>query len=205
VTDRAVRAAGGLIVAVVLAACAGGPVRSSVTPAVSASTSPTPSSPVPSRVEAGVVAVDDGLLGHLPAEVGGIRLTSDPATAGNIASDPDLAANASAIAMAYAIAPGASAGDDVVVVSVVQLRPDVFSPEYFRSWRDSYDKAACDVAGGVAGNAEAQVGGRQTYIGNCVGGPRTYHVYLEASNVIVSVTSVGERRLGEQVVAGLRE
>jgi hypothetical protein len=30
-------------------------------------------------------------------------------------------------------------------------------------------------------------------------------VYLEKDDVIVSVTSVGELRLGEQVIAGLRE
>ncbi|MCJ7710605.1 MAG: hypothetical protein MUQ32_07195, partial [Chloroflexi bacterium] len=111
----------------------------------------------------------------------------------------------SAIAVAFAISPGASTADDVAVVSVVRLRSDVFDDAFFRSWRDSYDAAACEAAGGVAGNAEAEIDGRPTYIGTCAAGAHTYHVYLEGPNVIVSVTSVGEGRFGEQIVAGIRE
>jgi hypothetical protein len=149
--------------------------------------------------------VDETLIDLLPVEVDGIRLVDDPATAGSIASDPDLAANVSAIAVAFAIAPGESVTDDLAVVSVVKLRPGVFDEAFFRSWRDSYDAAACEAAGGTSGNAEADIAGRHTFIGSCAAGAHTYHVYLEGPSVIVSITSVGERRLGEQVVAGLRE
>jgi hypothetical protein len=161
--------------------------------------------PRPSPVGTSAIVVDETLIDHLPTEVDGIAVVGDPGTAGSIATDPDLAAHASAIAVAYAISPGASVADDLAVISVVQLRPSVFDPDFFRSWRDSYDAAACAAAGGVSGNAEAEFGARHGYIGSCTAGAHTYHVYLEGANVIVSITSVGPRRLGEQVVAGLRE
>lgn len=208
---RSAVAIGSLLSAVLLlAACGGGPSTSSamptssLVPPASDTRSDTPSGPSASSTPAAVV-VDEALIDHLPGEVAGIALTIDPATAGDIASDPTLAASASAIAVAFAIAPGASVGGDVAVASVVQLRPGAYDAEFFRAWRDSYDRAACDVAGGVVGNAQAVIAGRDVYIGRCTAGAHTYHVYLEASNVIVSVTSVGELSLGEQVVAGLRE
>jgi hypothetical protein len=109
-------------------------------------------------------------------------------------------------AIVLAIAAGSSVADDLAIVSVVRLRSGVFDEGFFRSWRDSYDEAACDAAGGVSGHAEAEIGGRTTFIGTCAGGAHTYHVRLETDDVIlVSVTAVGERRLGEQVVAGLTE
>lgn len=201
-TRSPVGAGGLLTVALLLAACASGPTSQSATP--TASLLP-PASGAPFGPGSGAIVVDETLIDYLPVEVAGIVLVSDPDTARNIASDPDLAASASAIAVAFAIAPGASVGDDVAVVSVIQLRPGVFDDEFFRSWRDTYDAAACEAAGGTAGNAEAEIGGRQTYIGSCAAGAHTYHLYLEDQNVIVSVTSVGELRLGEWIVAGLRE
>ena len=207
-----VRAGSLLAVALLFAACGGGGGGAPVTPTAAPTSSllppasDTPSADTPSAATASAaIVVDETLIDYLPIEVAGIALTSDPDTAGEIASDPDLAASASAIAVASAIAPGTSVGDDLAVVSVVRLKPGVFDTEFFRSWRDSYDKAACEVAGGTAGNAQAVIGGRETDIGTCGAGAHTYHVYLEASNVIVSVTSVGRLRLGEQIVAGLRE
>lgn len=201
-TPSLVRVGSLLMVALLLAACGNAATTPTAAPTASllsaASDGPSPAGP-------GAIIVDETLIEHLPVEVAGIVLVGDPDTAGTIASDPDLAASASAIAVAFAIAPGASVGDDVAVASVVQLRPGVFDDEFFRSWRDSYDAAACEAAGGTAGNAEAEIGGRDTHIGTCAAGAHTYHVYLEGQDVIVSVTSVGELRLGERIVAGLRE
>ena len=173
---------------------------SAVVPSIVPSTSP-----APTGVASSAVAVDESLIQRLPVSVGGIVLTSDPATAADIATDPSLAGSASAIAVAFAISPGASGDDEVAVASVVQLRDGVFDDDFYRSWRDSYDTAACESAGGVSGNAEADIGSRHAYIGTCAGGAHTYHVYLEDEGIIVSVTSVGEQRLGEQIVAGLRD
>ena len=48
------------------------------------------------------------------------------------------------------------------------------------------------------------IDGRTVYIATCAGGLRTYHAYLPERGVIVSLLSVGERRFGEQLMAGLR-
>jgi hypothetical protein len=197
-----VRVAAVIVIAVATAACAG-PVESAVPGAAS---SEAIASPDPSSVAtASAIVVDEGLLDVLPAQVAGIDLVGDPDTAAAIASDPDLAATASAIAVAFAIAPGDSGSEDLAVISVVQLRPGVFDDAFYRSWRDTYDAAACAPAGGVTGNAQAEIGGHESYIGTCGQGAFTYHVYLEDLDRFVSITSVGERRLGEQVVAGIRE
>jgi hypothetical protein len=197
-----VRAAVAIALAGAAAACAG-PVESAIPSAASPADI---ASPVPSAsATASAITVDEDLLDVLPAQVAGIDLVSDPDTAAAIASDSDLAGTASAIAVALAIAPGDSGGEDLAVISVVQLKPGVFDDAFYRSWRDTYDAAACAPAGGVAGNAQAEIGGHDTYIGTCAQGAFTYHVYLESLDRSVSITSVGEGRLGEQVVAGIGE
>ena len=204
---RAVAIAAVLVVTV--AACAGpvlSPAPSATTPASSASSpGASTASPEPSSSAGPAIVVDEGLLDILPPQVDGIDLVSDPVTAASIASDPDLAPIASAIAVALAIEPGASVGDDLAVVSVVQLRPGSYDDTWFRSWRDTYDEAACEPAGGAVGNAQARIAGHDTFIGTCARGAFTYHVHLEDPDRLVSITSVGEQRLGEQVVAGLGE
>jgi hypothetical protein len=204
------RLAAPLLIALTLGAC--GSSTASPTPAPTLATTPPPTAALPTATGsaspagsvAPVVDVDENLLDLLPATVAGIVVTSDPVTAAGIATDPALAANASAIAVAIAVAPGGSSAEDLAVASVVELRPGVYGDAFYRDWRDSYDTAACETAGGVSGHAEAEIGGHHTYIGTCAGGAHTYHVYLEKDDAIVSVTSVGELRLGEQVIAGLR-
>ncbi len=196
----------GVVTLLAVAACGSTAPTPTSSPTLAATPGPSGShSPVPTAVASSDVVVDPSLLDHLPAEVGGIPLVDDPDTAGNIASDPDVAANAAAIAVAFAIGPGASDEDDVAVVSVVRLRSGVFDDAFFRDWRDSYDAAACEAAGGVAGNAQAEVDGRTIHIGTCAAGAHTYHAYLADAGVLVSVTAVGDLRLGEQIMADLRE
>ena len=127
-------------------------------------------------------------------------LEGSPEAAAESAGDATLAANAESLAVA--IAADQPTGS-FVVASVVQLRPGVFDEEFFRDWRDSYDEGVCAQAGGVAGNAQTEIDGRTVYIGTCAGGVHTYHVYLEGSDAIVSVNSVGEARLGEEVMENL--
>ena len=194
--------AAAVVVMCSVSAC-GGPLESPSPSLGSPSIIESPGAPVSS--DGRTMVVDEALLDVLPAQVDGIDLVGDPDTAAGIASDPDLGPIASAIAVALAIEPGASLGDDLAVVSVVQLRPGVYDETWFRSWRDTYDTAACEPAGGVTGNAQADIGGHDTYIGSCAQGAFTYHTYLVDLDRVVSVTSVGERRLGEQVVAGLGE
>ena len=70
---------------------------------------------------------------------------------------------------------------------------------HFRS-----QSAAPCIHGGVRGNAESEIDGRQVFIGSCNSGVLTYHLRY-GEDVIVSLTSLGERRFGEQVVQNLGE
>ena len=149
------------------------------------------------------VAVDPSLLSVLPPSVGGTALTPDPDTAAQDAADPSNAADLSALAVAVAAAPSSG---DLAVVSVVEVRPGVFSEAYFQSWRETFDGGACSQAGGVTGNeTETTIGGHDTWVGHCAGGIVTYHVHLtDDVDRIVSISSLGPGRFGELVVDGLR-
>jgi len=210
-----------LVLAAGLAACAG------PTPSPSPSVSIAPVSPAtdasapsvatdpsaaasaePSVVTGGspAIAVDDALLALLPADVDGVPLTPDRETAAELARDAALGAAVQSIAVATAFGPIASDGSgDYVVVTMVGLRPRTFSDGFFRDWRDSFDGAVCDQAGGVSGHAEAEIGGHPTWIGTCEGGVHTWHATLHDDTVIVSLQGSGAARYGEQVIAGLTE
>jgi hypothetical protein len=152
----------------------------------------------------GVIEVEGSLLDFLPATVDGVPLTPDPQTAAQLALDPNLADVLASVAIAAVFGPIATdATGDYAVATVARLRPDVFSDAFFRDWRDSFDAAVCDQAGGVAGHAESVIGGHPVWIGTCAGGVHTYHATLGDGEVIVSLQSAGDRRYGEQVVAGL--
>jgi hypothetical protein len=88
-------------------------------------------------------------------------------------------------------------------VTVARVKPGLFGDLFYRGWRDTFDAAVCEQAGGVAGHAEAEIAGRQTFIGTCAGGVHTYHVHLPDQDVIVSMQAVGDGRFGERVVEGL--
>jgi hypothetical protein len=146
-----------------------------------------------------VVALDESLLGVLPADLGGVAVTPEPDAFAQAAADPDFARNVESAAFAVAVD-----AEDLASGVVAQLRPGVFNEAVFRDWRDTYNEGACAQAGGVARNAQAELGGRTVYIATCAGGLRVYHAYLPERDVIVSLFSLGERRFGEQLMAGLR-
>jgi hypothetical protein len=149
----------------------------------------------------GGVPIDPSLLAQLPSTVDGLALVEDIDTESRDAADPGHLIDLAGLAVAIAVDPSTG---DLAVASVVRLKPGVYSGAYFRSWRSSFDKGACSNAGGVAGSAETVIAGHRTYIGHCAGGLLTYHVYLPATASIVSIWSIGERRLGELIVQGLR-
>lgn len=206
-------------VLVVAAGCGPNPPSTvpSVTPSAATSPSAAPASPSASPTSATSpsapadsgpplppgVSVDPGLLEVLPTEVDGVTLEPDPVTADEMSRDPLLAESALSIAVALAAAPGASGGDDLAVANVIRLRPDVFDEAFYQEWRDTYNEAACGVADGVESETATTIGGRQAFIGTCVGGAQIYHVYLVDQGFLVSVTATGERRLGELIIAGL--
>jgi hypothetical protein len=152
------------------------------------------------------VAVDPSLLDVLPSEIGGVALEPDPTTAAQIAGNPVLGFFVEAIAVALAVSPATSSETDFAVVSVLRLRPGAFSNAWFTTYRNSYDAAACDAAGGVRGQpSEVQIGGRTAFVGTCAAEAHTYHVYLVDRNIVVSILTAGPLRFGELVVAGLSE
>ena len=150
--------------------------------------------------------MDPSLLELLPDAVAGIPLQPDEATANEIAGEASIAPFVSGLAIAAAFGPTATdTVDDYVVVTVARLKPGLFGDLFYRGWRDTFDSAVCEQAGGVEGHAQAEIGGRQTYIGSCAGGVHTYHVHLPDQNVIVSMQGAGDGRFGERVVEGLNE
>lgn len=199
-----------LTLAVLAAACI--PATFSPPPRPTPTTTPapaatvTPTDPTGSGGPGSGVRVDPALLDVLPTEIDGVPLTADPATAGEIAADGSVAPFIDAIAVATAFGPLATDGAaDYAVVTLAHLRPGVFGSAFHRGWRDTFDAAVCEQAGGVDGNAEAEIAGHRTYIGTCAGGVRTYHVHLPGPGILVSLQSAGERRFGERIVAGLTE
>jgi hypothetical protein len=161
-------------------------------------------SPGASGTGAAAVAVDPSLLRFVPSSGDGITLTFDPDTTASVATDPSLAADISGIAIGlYTRTPAnasAPPSDDLTIVSVVNLRDPNVDDAWFRSWRDSYDRAACANAGGVARNAETVLGGKTFFVGSCAAGAFTYHVHLADVGIVVSLTSVGPGGLGEEIV-----
>jgi len=171
----------------------------SASPSQAESTSPPISPGLSSSVPGVDVVIDPALLEALPAAVGEARVEIEPGSFGEAVRDPSFVANVDAAAFAIV-----TEGDDLASGVVANLRSDVFSDAFFRDWRDSYDEGACGQAGGVAGNAESDLGGRTVYIGTCVGGLRTYHAWLEERNVIISLFAIGEGRFGERLMSDLR-
>jgi hypothetical protein len=187
-----------------LAACAPGAPSASapagtLTPVATApAATPTPTA---SGSTSGV-AVDASLLGLLPPEVNGFAVTESSEAETSAAQSSELSPLATAFAAGLAADP---AGGNWAFGVVVALRPGAMSDATFRAWRDSYDEGACSQAGGVAGHAETEIGGRIAYITACGGGVHIYHVWLQARQRLVSVSSVGERRFGERLIAGIRD
>lgn len=191
--------------AAVTASSAGSVTAPSAQPSETGGGSLPPSAPAPTGSGAGLV-VDSSLLRVLPTRIDGVPLEADATTAAQIAADPTVAESAQAIAVALAIRPGTSAGDDLAIVSVIRLRPDVFSDAWFANWRATYDQGACDVAGGVKGEpSRASIAGRTVFVGTCAGDAQTYHVQLADPTLIVSITAAGPAHFGELVMAGLAE
>jgi hypothetical protein len=54
------------------------------------------------------------------------------------------------------------------------------------------------------GHVETQLGGGTVYIGSCAAGVLTYHTRLIAAGIVISGHALGDRRLGEKIMAGLQ-
>lgn len=157
-----------------------------------------PPSPTPPD-DTDPVVIDAQLLALLPEAIDGVPVQEDINEAATALSDPALSRIASALDAAVAVS-----GDNLVLAWVVRLRPNGFTDDTYRQWRDSYDEGACTAAGGVVGHAEAEIGGRTAFVTSCAAGLHTYHLWLEEPQLLISASSLGQARFGEKLLAGLR-
>ena len=196
-----------IALAMIVAAAGCIPPRPSQSPSTPPPTAMPTASPAASASAAAGVIVDPTLLELLPEAIDGVPVTADVESAADIAAEGSIAPFVSAIALATAFGPVATEGlSDYAVVTVARLRPGTFSDLFFRGWRDTFDAGVCEQAGGVeTGSAETEIGGHRTFVGSCVGGVHTYHLYLAASDAIVSMQGVGPGRFAERIVAGITE
>lgn len=206
-------------VAVALASCAGS--EGTGTPAASARAVASPGGSVPALTPDGsfvpsvlpsalasaadasaspAIPVDVALLDVLPSKVDGLDRLHDPTIDAGAFTDPSLPGIATGGATALYIDPPTG---QFAYAAVIRLTAGGLSDAQFRAWRDTFNVGACAQAGGVGGHAQATLGGHVTYIGTCTGGLTTYHTILAGRGLLVSVSSVGDRRLGEKLVAAL--
>jgi hypothetical protein len=158
-----------------------------------------PSGDPPTSASANTPVRDDSLLAILPPEIDGVPVVAEEASFDEAASDPAFAQHVTRAA--FAVAAGT---EDLASGVIAELVPGVVDAGFFRDWRDTYNEGACGQAGGVAGNAEAELGGRTVHIATCGGGLRVYHAWVEERGVLVSLFSLGEARFGERLMAALR-
>jgi len=186
----------------------------SPTPSGAAPSSALPATPAPSAAPAGTTAPvdspaqpspagavveDPSLLSVLPASLAGVPVNHEAQAFAEAATDPAFAGNVQSAAFAVAVD-----GEDLASAVVARPNPGVYSETFFRDWRDSYNEGACGQSGGVAGNAQSEIGKQTVYIGTCAGGLRTYHAWLADKGLLVSAFSLGDRRFGELLMAGLQ-
>jgi hypothetical protein len=142
---------------------------------------------------------DDSLLSILPPDVENAPVTVEDASFDEAMRDPAFAEHVARAAFAVVTTP-----TDLASGVVAQLRPGLLDESFLADWRETYNEGACAQAGGVATNAETDLGGRTVYIATCGGGLTVYHAAIPERDIIVSLFSIGEGRFGEQLMRDLR-
>lgn len=189
-----------LVVALMLAVVAG---CADEAPSITPSTTPSPVATPTATDPAGSLvptAVDPALLDILPPDADGRERRDDPETAAEIAADPGLQGTVEAVALAlYADT------ESYVVTTVSRLRPGVFDETFYRDWRDTFDAAVCEQAGGVdLGHGEVEIDGRLVFRSSCVGGIVIQHLHLDEPVTLLSLQGAGPVDLGVVVLDDLR-
>jgi hypothetical protein len=172
------------------------PPTSASTDAPTAVATAAPVSPAPSGPRA---VIDHGLLSLLPPAVGGFVVRPFPEAETQAVTDPDLGRNVSRFATAFV---GDANGANWAYTAIVDVRPEARSDAFYRDWQESFDASACQPAGGVGGHTQVVIAGHDVERTACGGGVRTYHVRL-AGGVLLSISDLGDARLGEQEIAAL--
>jgi hypothetical protein len=166
--------------------------------------SPASSPPSSSAAASGsgvFAVVDPSLLAVLPATVGGDAVFEYPDAEQQAARDADLGRNIARIATAFV---GDPTGANWAYTAVVDVRPEARTEAFYRDWQTTFDASACERAGGVTGHTSVEIGGRSVERTACGGGVRTYHVRLEGTGILISVSDLGDKGLGQLELAALR-
>jgi hypothetical protein len=135
----------------------------------------------------------------LPADIDGNEVTAEEQSFAEAVADPAFAQNVKRAAFAIVTSP-----NDLASGVVAELQPGLLDDAFFTDWRETYNAGACSQAGGVATNAETQLGGRTVWVTTCGGGLTVYHTQIPNRNLVVSLFSLGEGRYGERLIRGLR-
>lgn len=159
-----------------------------------------PPSPTPPD-SATAVVLDSTLLEILPAAIDDVPVEESLDEAATALANPAVGRFASAVDAAVAVD---TASGNLVYAVIARLRPDTLTADTYLQWRDSYDDGACAAAGGIIGRAEAQIDARTVHVTSCVAGLRTYHLWLDEQDILISASSVGDGRFGEKLMDGLR-
>jgi hypothetical protein len=199
--NRTVLALLGLVTLVFVAGCSARLVTT--TPAATPTAFVTPTDPDATSADGSVpqVALDAGLLAVLPPTVLGLPVEESPEGDQSALEEPVLDTIATAAIGAVVVDTSTT---DLAYALVVRLRPGALTDSGFRDWRDSYDEGACGNASLLVGHSQTSIAGRTVYIATCSGGLRTYHVWIQDKNLLISVSSLGTRHFGEVLLANLR-
>lgn len=161
------------------------------------------SSGSPAATRTARAEVDPSLLDLLPPTVDGLDLAFSAEASDAVVADPALSPDVESVAYGIAVDPESA---DLLVAAVSRVREASFDDAFFRGWRESYDREVCRQAGGIAqGSLETEIEGRNVFIGSCVNGGNTYHVWMPDRSAILSAVSFGERRLGQRLIETLEE
>jgi hypothetical protein len=199
--NRIVLALLGLVTLSFVAGCSARLVTT--TPAATPTAFVTPTDPDATSADGSVpqVALDTGLLAVLPPTVLGLPVEESPEGDQSALEEPVLDTIATAAIGAVVVDTSTT---DLAYALVVRLRPGALTDSGFRDWRDSYDEGACGNASLLVGHSQTSIAGRTVYIATCSGGLRTYHVWIQDKNLLISVSSLGTRHFGEVLLANLR-
>ena len=143
---------------------------------------------------------DPSLIDVLPPVVDGRTRRDDFETGAEMATDPSLQATVEGVALAlYAD------DESYAVATVSRIRPGVFDDAFYRDWRDTFDEAVCEQAGGVdVGHGEVEIDGRLAFRSACVGGVVVYHLHLDDPDTLLSLQGAGPVDVGALVLDDLR-
>jgi hypothetical protein len=173
-----------------------------VTPA-SPTTHDYPIEPTPwpnGTIGASGLRISPSLLSYIPISVGGSTLIEDVTQEIQALDDPAYAA---AFTSYYAARINDITAPNWLLVTLQERKPDAQNEEFYAQWRDDWFKVSCSQAEGLGSASTETINDLTVDIGSCNGGVVSYVLALD-NGVLVSMMDLGPRRLGRQLVQGIK-